>query len=286
VIDLNEHFAALAPNYDVVLSDVWGVMHNGAVASPDASEALARYRDAGGIVVFITNAPRPGQNVIRQLDHFGVSRDSYDGIVSSGDVTRSVIAKRPGQTVCHIGPDRNLAIFKDVEIRLAPVETADYVICSGLVDDTTETPEDYRALLGVVRERNLFMVCANPDVVVEVGDKLLYCAGAVADLYGQMGGEVLYAGKPYASIYNQALCIAEKIRGKPAELPRVLAIGDSVRTDLKGALAYGIDCLFVTAGIHAEEFGHRDAPDPAAVAKMFEGAGVAAPRAVTQKLRW
>lgn len=286
MIDLNEHFAALAPNYDVVLSDVWGVMHNGAVASPDASDALSRYRAAGGIVVFITNAPRPGQNVIRQLDHFGVSRDAYDGIVSSGDVTRGVIAKRPGQTVYHIGPDRNLAIFKGTDVRFAPPESADYVICSGLFDDTTEGPEDYRERLTAIRQRNLFMVCANPDVVVEVGDKLLYCAGAVADLYGQLGGEVLYAGKPHAPIYDQALGIAKQIRGKPADLSRVIAIGDSVRTDLKGARAYGIDCLFVTAGIHAEEFGHRDAPDPVAVATVFESSGVAAPRAVTRNLRW
>ena len=286
MIDLNEHFAALAPSYDVVLSDVWGVMHNGAVATPEAGDALTRYRAAGGVVVFITNAPRPGQNVIRQLDHLGVLREAYDGIVSSGDVTRGVIAQRPGQTVCHIGPARNLAIFKDVDVAFAPVETADYVICSGLVDDATETPEDYRELLGVIRKRNLFMVCANPDVVVEVGDKLLYCAGAVADLYGSMGGEVLYAGKPYAPIYQQALGLAERARGKPTPPARVLAIGDSVRTDLKGAAAFGIDCLFVTAGIHAEEFGERHAPDPKAVARVFEGAGVAAPKAVTQTLRW
>ncbi len=286
VIELNEHFAAVAPNYDVVLSDVWGVMHNGAVAAPEASEALARYRAAGGVVVFITNAPRPGQNVIRQLDHLGVLREAYDGIVSSGDVTRGVIAHRRGQTICHIGPDRNLAIFRDTGVAFAPVETADYVICSGLVDDATETPDHYRDLLGVIRERNLFMVCANPDVVVEVGDKLLYCAGAIADLYASMGGEVLYAGKPYAPIYQQALGLAEKARGKPTPPARVLAIGDSVRTDLTGAASFGIDCLFVTAGIHADEFGERDSPDPKAVARMFEHAGVVAPKAVTRKLKW
>jgi HAD superfamily hydrolase (TIGR01459 family) len=286
VIALNDHFAALAPDYDIVLSDVWGVMHNGQVASEEASDALSRFREAGGTVVFITNAPRPGTDVIRQLDRLGVWRESYDGIVSSGDVTRGVIAERSGQSIFHIGPERNLTIFQGIEARFAPLESADYVICSGLFDDEKEGPDDYRELLGAIRKRNLFMVCGNPDVVVEVGDRLVYCAGAVADLYAEMGGEVVYAGKPYAPIYQQALRLAERARGKPVVSSRVLAIGDSVRTDLKGAASYGIDCLFVTAGIHAEEFGERDAPDPAAVARMFEGAGVAAPKAVTRKLRW
>lgn len=286
MIELNEHFSALAPHYDVVLSDVWGVLHNGEAAWREASEALARFREAGGAVVLITNAPRPGDYVIRQMDRLGVWREAYDGIVSSGDITRGVIARRPGQTIYHIGPDRNLAIFKGIEAPLAPVQVADYVICSGLVNDSTETADDYRDLLTTVRARELFMVCSNPDVIVEVGERMIYCAGAIADLYAAMGGEVLYAGKPYAGIYEEALAIAARARGKPIDRARVLAIGDSVRTDLKGATAFGIDCLFVTSGIHAEEFGQRDAPDPDAVARAFVDAGAAAPRAVTRKLRW
>ncbi|MGE3149139.1 MAG: TIGR01459 family HAD-type hydrolase [Pseudorhodoplanes sp.] len=286
LIELNEHFSALAPHYDVVLSDVWGVLHNGEAAWREASEALARFREAGGAVVLITNAPRPGDYVIRQMDRLGVWREAYDGIVSSGDITRGVIARRPGQTIYHIGPDRNLAIFKGIEAPLAPVQVADYVICSGLVNDSTETADDYRDLLTTVRARELFMVCSNPDVIVEVGERMIYCAGAIADLYAAMGGEVLYAGKPYAGIYEEALAIAARARGKPIDRARVLAIGDSVRTDLKGATAFGIDCLFVTSGIHAEEFGQRDAPDPDAVARAFVDAGAAAPRAVTRKLRW
>ena len=126
-------------------------------------------------------------------------------------------------------------------------------------------------MLGLMRRRNLFMVCGNPDVVVERGDRLVYCAGAIADLYGSMGGEVLYAGKPYRPIYEMALAKAEKARGAKAPLSRVLAIGDSVRTDLKGAAAFGIDCLFVTAGIHAEELGGRDDPDVTATGGDFCG---------------
>ena len=139
------------------------------------------------------------------------------------------------------------------------------MVCSGLFDDAIETPENYRELLAAMRARALFMVCANPDIVVERGDTLVYCAGALADAYAELGGEVLYCGKPYAPIYQTALANAAALRGgEPPPLARVLAIGDSVRTDLKGAAAFGIDCLFVISGVHAEEFGGRETPDPPA----------------------
>jgi HAD superfamily hydrolase (TIGR01459 family) len=285
VIQLTEHFSALAANYDVVLSDVWGVTHNGVSAFPDACEALVRYRAGGGTVVLITNAPRRGEAVCKQIDELGVPRDAYDGIVSSGDVTCGVMAQRPGQSVFHLGPQRDLSIFDGLGIRFASVEEADYVVCTGLFNDDVETPETYRDMLGIMRRRKLFMICGNPDVVVERGDRLVYCAGAVADLYGSLGGEVLYAGKPYRPIYEMALAKAETARGAKATLPRVLAIGDSVRTDLKGAVTFGIDCLFITAGIHAEELGGRDNPDLERLAGIFRQAGATA-RAVTRTLVW
>jgi HAD superfamily hydrolase (TIGR01459 family) len=275
------HFSTLAAGYDVVLSDVWGVVHNGVTAHPDACDALIRFRAKGGHVILITNAPRPNDAVARQIASFGVPAQVYDGIVSSGDVTRSVIASRPGQTLFHMGPERDRAIFTGLGVSLARLERADYVVCSGLFDDEAETPEDYRARLAFMTERQLFMVCGNPDVVVERGDRLVYCAGAIADLYAAMGGEVLYAGKPYQPIYDQALQRA----GANVPRSRVLAIGDSVRTDLKGAQAFGIDCLFVTAGIHAEELGGHDSPDGSALRDMFAAAGQA-PKAVMRRLVW
>lgn len=280
-----DHFATLAADYDVVLSDVWGVVHNGVAAFPEACDALTRFRQAGGTVVLITNAPRPHGVVATQVAHFGAPRSIYDAIVSSGDVTRDVIAKRPGQTLFHIGPKRDLAIFEGLDVAFAPVESADYVICSGLFHEETETPEDYRGLCEQMLARKLFMVCGNPDVVVERGESLLYCAGAIADLYARLGGEVLYAGKPYAPIYDLALQRAQSARGKPADHKRVLAIGDSVRTDFKGAASYGVDCLFVTAGIHSAEFGGREDPDPEAVERVLIAAG-GKPRAIARKLRW
>ena len=222
------HFAVLAKNYEVVLSDVWGVVHNGVAASPEACDALARFRNsAGGTVILITNAPRPGEVVAsRTLDRLKVPRAAYDGIISSGDVTRALIAARAGQRVFHIGPERDLPIFDGLDARVAPLEHADYVVCSGLYDDTVETPQDYDDLIAAVRARALTMICANPDIVVERGEQLVYCAGAIADLYAAACGEVIYAGKPYRPIYDQALALAAAARGRPAERRRVLAIGD------------------------------------------------------------
>ncbi len=279
------HFATLAAGYDVVLCDVWGVVHNGIAAAPEACDALARFRAGGGTAVLITNAPRPGERVRVILDRLGVPRAAYDGIVSSGDVTRALIVARAGQRVFHIGPERDLPMFEGLDAPMAALEDADYAVCSGLTDDTVETPQDYHALIERMRARALPMICANPDVVVERGDKLVYCAGAIADLYAIAGGDVIYAGKPYRPIYEEALAIAQAARGAPVARERVLAIGDSVRTDLKGAAAFGIDCLFVTAGIHAEELGARDNPEAAALAEIFAAAGVA-PKAVMHRLRW
>ena len=280
-----DHFAALAPGYDVVLSDVWGVVHNGVAAYPEAGEALSRFRARGGTVVLISNSPRPGKPVTRQLDHFGVIREAYDGIVTSGDVTRNILGERPGAGVFHIGPERDHSIFDGLDMRFTTLEEADCVVCSGLFDDEVETADDYREILSKLKTRNLMMVCANPDVVVERGDRLVYCAGAIADLYGSMGGEVIYAGKPYRPIYDLALHECAARRGAPCDLSRVLAIGDSVRTDFKGALALGIDCLFVTAGIHAEELGGHEAPDMTALGSIFASTDTL-PKAVMRKLVW
>jgi HAD superfamily hydrolase (TIGR01459 family) len=284
-LSFTERFSTLAGGYDAVLSDVWGVIHNGIVATEAACDALIRFRKTGGTVMLITNAPRPGQVVIKFLDKVGVPHEAYDGIVSSGDVTRSVMAARPDKSVFHIGPERDLPIFDGLGVHFVPVEQANYVVCTGLRHDEVETPESYRAELGGLLRRRLFMLCGNPDLVVERGDELVYCAGALADLYASLGGEVLYAGKPHPPIYDLALRRVAELRGKPLTRARVLAIGDSVRTDLKGATDYGLDCLFVTAGIHAEELGDRHDPNLSALNRIFADAGVA-PKAVTRGLAW
>ena len=282
---LTDHFATLAGGYDAVLSDVWGVIHNGIAAFPEASDALTRFRATGGAVVLISNAPRPGVQVVRMLDRMGVPHSAYDAIVTSGDVTRDYVAKRSGEPVLLIGPERDHSIFTGLDAPFRTLDDARYVICSGLYDDETETPADYEDLLGQIRARNLFMLCANPDIVVERGDRLIYCAGALADRYAELGGEVYYAGKPYRPLYDLALDKIARARGSAVGLDRTLAIGDSVRTDLKGAHDLGVDCLFMTAGIHAEELGHRDDPDLDALATIFSAAGQM-PKAVMRRLVW
>jgi HAD superfamily hydrolase (TIGR01459 family) len=279
---LAEHFRTLAPRYDVVLCDIWGVVHDGITAFPDACDALARFRRGGGTVVLVTNAPRPSEWVARQLDRLRVPADAYDAVASSGDVTRAVVAARRG-AVFHIGPERDLSIFHGLDIRFVAVEAADYVVCSGLFDDETETPGDYRAVLEIMRQRELFMVCANPDLVVKRGDTLLYCAGSIADLYRSSGGDVLYAGKPYRPIYDTALAAAAQVRGVPAPPSRTLAVGDSLRTDITGAAAMGIDGMFVIGGIHAEELGAEGRMG--GLAAMFAAAGIT-PKSVTERLVW
>ena len=284
--DFIESFAPLARDYDVLFCDVWGVVHNGLAAFPDACEALARFRRRGGTAILITNAPRSGEAVARILDRLGVPREAYDAIASSGEVTRGVVATRLAGAVFHLGPPRDLSIFTGLNVNFTSLASADYVVCSGLFDDTTETPDSYRDMLAAMRARSLFMVCANPDVVVERGETLVYCAGALADAYAALGGEVLYCGKPHAPIYDAALATAAGRRGgKMPARDRVLAIGDSVRTDLAGAAAFGIDYAFVTSGIHAEQYGSREAPDMGALNAVFAAAGVA-PKAVMRGLKW
>jgi HAD superfamily hydrolase (TIGR01459 family) len=284
--DFIERFEPLARDYEVLLCDVWGVIHNGVAAFPAACDALMRFRAAGGAAILITNAPRAGDAVARILDRLNVPRGAYDAITSSGDVTRGIVAARRGDAVFHLGPQRDLSIFAGLDVAFAPLERAAYVVCSGLFDDTTETPDSYRDMLAAMRARSLFMVCANPDIVVERGNTLVYCAGALADAYAALGGEVLYCGKPHAPIYDVALATAAGLRdGRVPDRKRVLAIGDSVRTDLTGAEAFGLDYMFVTSGIHADDYGSRDAPDIAALDAIFAAASVK-PRAIMRGLVW
>jgi len=281
-IDIVAGLAGMAPSYDVVFCDVWGVLHNGITAFAGASNALTRYRAGGGRVVLISNAPRPGAALAPQLDRIGVPRTAYDAILTSGDLTRAAVVERLGQVVHHLGPERDLAIFAGLAVRFGAVEQADYVVCSGFHNDEVETVEDYGDALAAMRGRSLWMLCANPDIVVERGDRLIYCAGAVAELYRELGGEVIFYGKPHRPIYERALELAAERRGRSTELGRVLAIGDSVRTDLAGAHGFGIDCLFVTRGIHAEEFAGVDQLDPASVLELFGHP----PKALMRELKW
>jgi HAD superfamily hydrolase (TIGR01459 family) len=272
----------LVAGIDIVLSDIWGVVHNGLNAFPEACEALRRFREQGGTVILITNAPRPADSVQRQLRKLAVADESYDAIVSSGDLTRHFVADHPGRKLFWLGPERDSSIYRGLDPVLAPLQQADYIVCTGLFDDETESAEDYREMMMQARERKLTLVCANPDIVVERGDRLIYCAGAIAELYRELGGEVIFYGKPHRPIYERAMALAAERHGHAIALDRVLAIGDSVRTDLAGAHGFGIDCLFVTRGIHAGDFEGLDQLDPGSVKELFGHP----PRALTRDLKW
>ncbi len=277
-----EHLRELTSDTDVILSDIWGVVHDGLHAFPAACAALRTFREGGGTVVLITNAPRPADSVQRQLRKFGVPDDTYDAIVSSGDLTRNFVAGRIGQTMFWLGPERDNSIYRGLDAAFAPIETADYIVCTGPFDDEVETAEDYRDMMLLARQRNLPFICANPDLVVERGDRLVYCAGAIAELYRELGGEVVFYGKPHRPIYERAVTLAQEKRGRATLLSRVLAIGDSVRPAVARAPAFGIDCLFVIRGIHSEQFEGLDPLDPAAVRDLFGHP----PKALMRELRW
>lgn len=244
----------LLVNYDVLFCDVWGVLHDGHRAFEETCDALMRFRDQGGTVVLVSNAPVPKERVARMLDLRAVPRDAWDDIVASGEIALRHIAERGYSRVFAIGPlDRDAATFERLTAKQVPLDEAEAILCTGLNDEQSETAEDYRALLLDARARNLPFVCANPDLVVDVGGRQYVCAGAIADLYERLDGEVFWAGKPHANAYEAAQAAAEAKRGAAVARDRILAVGDSLRTDLKGAETAGIDAIFVASGIHRDE---------------------------------
>lgn len=269
--------------YSAILCDVWGVVHNGERHFPVAASALARAREAEIPVVLITNSPRRSADVVAQMNAIGVPPSAYDRVVTSGDVTRDLIAEGP-RKIFHIGDDRQSTLYDGLDVELVEEFEASGVVCTGLFDDEVEKPEDYTELLRRLRARNLPFICANPDIVVERGERIIWCAGALARDYAQLGGRTLIAGKPYVPIYNLAMKEVAEILGRPVERDQVLAIGDGMMTDVKGAADNGFDVLYVSGGIHARDYGDALQPDPARLAAFLEKHGYR-PVAVIPRLR-
>jgi HAD superfamily hydrolase (TIGR01459 family) len=240
---------AVAGRYDVLLCDIWGVVHNGREAFPAACAALTRWREVVGQVILISNAPRPWAGVAAQLDVLSVPREAWSAIVTSGDASRELLAARAPGPAWRIGPAKDDPLFDGLGLEFSGPEGAAFIACTGPNDEDNETPEDYREVLTYAAGRDVDMICANPDLVVQRGDSLIYCAGALARLYESVGGRVIEVGKPYTPIYDLALTLA----GPGVDRARVLAIGDGLHTDLAGAAAHGFDALFVAGGVHAAE---------------------------------
>lgn len=273
--------AALASDTEAWLVDLWGVLHNGIAPFAPAVAACRRYRQEGGLVLLLSNAPRPSQSVAAQLDGIGVSREAWDTIVSSGDAARAVVAQLGPSAVFHLGPERDLPLYAGLDVRRCSAEAAAVVVCTGLFDDETETPGDYATLLARLRERELPMICANPDLQVERGDRIVYCAGALAAAYARIGGQVTYAGKPHPAVYDMAFAALARLKGSPLEREKVLAIGDGIRTDIAGAAAAGLRSVYVASGVHAG----ADTLDAALLARLFPE-GLPRPTAAMRALAW
>ena len=281
-MDLIRSLSDVSARYDAVFCDLWGCLHNGVTAFPAAVAALQAYRAQGGVVLLMTNAPRPKSSVVRQLQAMGVPGDCYDEVVSSGDAAQmALVTGAVGRRVYFIGAAKDEVFFtefsddvaaqaaKEAPIVRVPMAEAEGIVCTGLVNDRTETPEDYRAALLLGKTLGLPMLCANPDIIVDMGDVRLYCAGALAQAYEEMGGTALYFGKPHPPIYDLA-------RRRLAALidsddPQILCIGDGIATDIQGGLSEGIDTLYVTGGIDAARFGvDAGNPDAARVQAFLE----------------
>lgn len=262
----------LSGAYSAILCDVWGVIHNGEWHFPAAAEALAAARSAKVPVVLITNSPRRNADVVAQMNAIGVPAAAYDRVVTSGDVTRDLIAEGP-RKIFHIGADRDFTLYDGLDVDLVEEFEASGVVCTGLFDDEVETPEDYAELLRRLRARDLPFICANPDIVVERGERMIWCAGALARDYAQLGGRTLIAGKPYAPVYDAAMRELALLLGRDVERSEVLAIGDGMLTDVKGAADNGIDVLYVSGGIHARDYGDPMQPDPARLAAFLQKHG-------------
>ncbi len=273
----------IASDYDALICDVWGVLHNGSVPYLAAADALRRFKNERGPVILLTNAPRPVGDLEKIFTKIGVPLDCYDAIVTSGVAARDDLAQRVSVRrlkMLNIGPERDVGVFAGLPIDLTDVADAEIALCTGPYNDETETPQDYAPLFAQMKARNLLMLCANPDIVVERGDKLIWCAGALAREYEKIGGEVIYYGKPHKPIYDAVYAAAQTARGRAIKRP--LAIGDGADTDIKGANRLGIDALFIAQGIHAAQLGDLTVDG---LAQLFAVPGVQA-RAAMRTLVW
>ena len=278
--------AEIAADYDVLLCDVWGVIHNGRESFPAACESLQRFAAERGPVVLISNAPRPSQAVHAQLAQLGVPRSAWSAFVSSGDATRVLLSARAPGPAWAIGPERDFPLYEGLGLDFVGPDGAAFISCAGPNDDEVETPEDYRERFVACIARGLTMICANPDIVVQRGDRLIYCGGALAELYADLGGAVVMAGKPHAAIYGLALAEGAALLGRPVDRARVLCIGDGLPTDVRGALHQKLDCLFVAGGIHRAEVSDAAGRlDPVAAAARLLSDGLTA-RYLMADLTW
>ena len=273
--------AAISDQYEALFVDLWGCVHNGITALPEAVAALQSYRARGGTVVLVTNSPRPQIGVEAQLKHFGVPDDAWDSIATSGDSARAAMFQGVvGKRIYFIGLPHDLPFFDPIQVVSDPVEItrvsldqAEGIVCTGPFDGAVD-PAVLLPELRFGQQKALKLLCANPDLVVDRGTRREWCAGAVAQLYQDIGGQSLYFGKPHAPIYDLA---RKRLKALGKALPdsAILAIGDGAQTDISGARDASIDALFITGGLAAQETQTRQQPDPSALAEYLDNQRVA-----------
>jgi HAD superfamily hydrolase (TIGR01459 family) len=275
----------LAQRYDVIFSDVWGVVHDGVAIHPLARDALLQFRAAGGSVILLSNASRLSAVVGQDLQRLGMISAAYDALITSGDIARDFLSTRPGIAVFDVGPGSASAICEGLNVQFTAMQVADIAICAGAFEDDGNVIARLDPTLRAMAGRQLLLLCANPDVVTQLGERKVKCSGALAEAYAGIGGQVLYAGKPHTLIFEQAMAVASELRGRPPLRRRILVIGDSLRTDIAGAAATGLDSLFVASGIHAQDLGTSPPPTPTALEELFGKTGLR-PSVVTWRLVW
>jgi HAD superfamily hydrolase (TIGR01459 family) len=276
----------LAPRYDALICDIWGVIHNGREAFPGVVDCLVRFRREQGVVLLLSNAPRPNGPIRDQLSGLGIPAGAYDALVTSGDLTRQLIAERAPLKLHHVGPDRDLPLFEGLQVIRVAMAEAQAIVCTGPFDDTKEGPDDYRGYWREALQSKLPFFCANPDLVVQRGDQLIYCAGALAQSYEGQGGHVVYLGKPHLPVYDFVERHLASVTGRTIPRSKWLAVGDGLKTDIAGAKRAGIDALLITGGIHEPELSdHAGAPDPAKIATVLSAQSLSAVAAM-RRLVW
>lgn len=251
----------IADHYDALIVDIWGVLHNGQAPFDGVDTALKNFRQQGGKILLLSNAPRPGPSAVNRLEAIGNSRDGFDDILTSGDAVRALMNDmgKDGKKICHIGPDKDADLITGLDVEFVDEEAADAILFSGMYDDTKETPDDYADMLARFNARDLPLLCPNPDRTVQFGEQVIYCAGAIAETYENRGGAVVWVGKPYPMVYARARAMLRDMTG--LESPRLLAIGDGPKTDILGAEAAAIDALFIAGGLAGASGADIETPE-------------------------
>lgn len=278
--------AQVSARYDAAFVDLWGCVHNGVRAHPEAVAALQAFRGAGKPVVLVTNAPRPHTEVAAHLEHLGVPKDAYDAIATSGDSARAAMFRgMVGEKLWFIGQDMDQGFFdpmqiiaNPVSITRVPLDEAEGIVCAG-PEDPHADPSTYRPQFLLAKQKGLKLLCANPDIVVDRGDRREWCAGALAALYTEMGGESLYFGKPHPPIYDLA---RRRLAALGHDIPDagILAIGDGLGTDILGAMGEGLDSLFIAGGLARDDVMDGAKIDPDRLAAALQQAQTSATFAI------